>query len=489
MGRFRGIITNLDKIMAKTPKLVLFLVALLLAFPALTTATTEFTADGNITVSAVTFGSTTAEMLVMTGSTAESWTITSGGTFTVTNPGNFMVGSAVAETNVKGIKVTLDGVAVACAKNTTPGTNYVTLPATAGTYTIVPVTTNVANAVIYNTSCGASECASGYSVSGSGADAGCVVTGTGGTTPTCTSWTYSSWGTCSSSGQQTRTVVSSSPSGCTGGSPVTTQSCTPASSSSSSSPGASATPAPAATPAAEETTTTETTPTTTETPTTVATPAATAEKVSTTAGVPATDSAGKVTLEQMTADATAVASADVNQVIAEMGVSRDTAAEKTYSEGIVAKVVTGASVTAEIRNTINNFVTYGTKATKSLGAGERAGVVNSFKAALGKLPTTEADWNDVIKIANGRWPSQISKAAEDKATINFKKVYLRDPDRKNAHDDAAVTVMAYGLRPADRNLNSEKAAIKSFKAIYGYAPSAATAWDVVRAIAYSGATR
>jgi len=49
--------------------------------------------------------------------------------------------------------------------------------------------------------------------------------------------------------------------------------------------------------------------------------------------------------------------------------------------------------------------------------------------------------------------------------------------------------MAYGLRPAGRNLDSEKAAIKYFKAIYGYTPSAATAWDVVRAIAYSGSTR
>ena len=47
------------------------------------------------------------------------------------------------------------------------------------------------------------------------------------TPPTCTSWTYSDWTTCSSSGQQTRTVSTSLPSGCTGGSPVLNQSCTP----------------------------------------------------------------------------------------------------------------------------------------------------------------------------------------------------------------------------------------------------------------------
>jgi hypothetical protein len=43
----------------------------------------------------------------------------------------------------------------------------------------------------------------------------------------CTSFTYSAWSACSSSGTQTRTVTSSSPTGCVGGSPVLTQSCTP----------------------------------------------------------------------------------------------------------------------------------------------------------------------------------------------------------------------------------------------------------------------
>ena len=46
---------------------------------------------------------------------------------------------------------------------------------------------------------------------------------------TCTGFTYSAWtpATCPASGQQTRTVVSSAPAGCTGGNPVLTQACTP----------------------------------------------------------------------------------------------------------------------------------------------------------------------------------------------------------------------------------------------------------------------
>ncbi len=42
---------------------------------------------------------------------------------------------------------------------------------------------------------------------------------------TCSSWTYSAWSACVN-GQQTRTILTSSPSGCTGGSPVLTLSCT-----------------------------------------------------------------------------------------------------------------------------------------------------------------------------------------------------------------------------------------------------------------------
>jgi len=44
--------------------------------------------------------------------------------------------------------------------------------------------------------------------------------------PICTSWTYSAWNTCSTNGQQTRSTSSASPNGCTGGSPVLSQSCT-----------------------------------------------------------------------------------------------------------------------------------------------------------------------------------------------------------------------------------------------------------------------
>jgi hypothetical protein len=138
---------------------------------------------------------------------------------------------------------------------------------------------------------------------------------------------------------------------------------------------------------------------------------------------------------------------------------------------------------------ISYFIHFGTPTTLKIGSGERAGSIDSFQSAFGRLPASLADWQDVIKIANGRWPAQRSAAAEARAKSNFKLVYLRNPDMNNIYDNAAVTVMAYGLRPAARNLNSEKAAIKSFRFIFQRVPATAREWDVVRAIAYSGAKR
>ena len=194
-------------------------------------------------------------------------------------------------------------------------------------------------------------------------------------------------------------------------------------------------------------------------------------------------------IEQILSEAQIVNSGEVGQITTSVGASRDLALETETDEAIVKKVTEGSSPSTETNSKIINFVTYGTISTKILGAGERAGVVNSYKSAFGSLPETESDWADVIKIGNGRWPGKTSQTAEDRALINFKVVYLREPDRTNPHDDAAITVMAYGLRSDNRNLDSEKVAIKTFKSIYGYNPEKATAWDVVRAIAYSGATR
>lgn len=154
-------------------------------------ATNNFVANSNITVAGVTFGAGTADMLILSGSESESWLFSSG-TFTVTNPGSaFQVGSS--DSTVKSIQVSQSGTTLACSENTTPGTSAVTLPTTAGTYTVSPSATTqctslcsaLANVASYNSfpTCGAASCNAGYTLSGSGASATCVAVGGGSWTP------------------------------------------------------------------------------------------------------------------------------------------------------------------------------------------------------------------------------------------------------------------------------------------------------------------
>lgn len=141
------------------------------------------------------------------------------------------------------------------------------------------------------------------------------------------------------------------------------------------------------------------------------------------------------------------------------------------------------------KKTVNDFITYGTKSTQRLGSGERAAVINSYYKAYKKIADSEEEWSDILKIASGRWPKERSSLIEYQASLEFKKVYGRTSNMKNNIDENAIMVMAYGLLPINRNLSSEKSAIKSFEFVYRHKPINALAWNIVRAIAYSGAKR
>ena len=142
------------------------------------------------------------------------------------------------------------------------------------------------------------------------------------------------------------------------------------------------------------------------------------------------------------------------------------------------------------KRAISYFIDAGTPTTIILGAGERAGVLNSYLSVFDKLPREVLEWQDIIKIANGRWPNERNIESEKKATdIAFNTIYKRAPDMDNPNDNAAVTVIAYGLRPANRNMENEKKAIEIYRSIFNASPAEASDWDLVRAIAYSGAVR
>lgn len=147
--------------------------------------------------------------------------------------------------------------------------------------------------------------------------------------------------------------------------------------------------------------------------------------------------------------------------------------------------------------TMSFFVSYGVpSAGDELGAGERAGSIDSWREAKKVyangvfLPYNTGDWGDILKIANGRWPTYIVHDEVEEAVYDeFEQIYKRQPNRENINDDAAVMIMAYGLRPSIRNLDSENIAIGYYKSIFSSDPNTSMEWNIVRAIAYSGAIR
>lgn len=184
----------------------------------------------------------------------------------------------------------------------------------------------------------------------------------------------------------------------------------------------------------------------------------------------------------------------VERFVQEKGIARSDVLEaiaqqkiQAIAESTLPTLPTSKAI--EVRGALTTFIAYGTEPTAKLGAGERAGVVNSYQTAFGKLPETQQDWEDVMKISVGRFPSQTSAEREAAAEATFQKIYLRSSDGVNPNDRAAISIIAYGLRPANRRLASEFVAIRSFKRIYKRVPSSAGDWDTVRCIAYSGAKR
>ena len=194
----------------------------------------------------------------------------------------------------------------------------------------------------------------------------------------------------------------------------------------------------------------------------------------------------EVQLKAIFSEAQTFSFSNVPLLVQALGVLRNQGVEKIGTD-LTRRISPDLSRSLDDR--VIAFIAYGTETTRSLGAGERAGVVNSFKEAFGRFPSSIEDWQEVIKIGNGRWPEERNVDREVDAMRRFERVYLRMPDRLNPSDDAAVMIIAYGLRIGERNVASEKRANDIFFAIFGHRPSTGSDWDMVRAIAYSGASR
>ncbi|MDO8592994.1 MAG: Ig-like domain-containing protein, partial [bacterium] len=145
----------------------------------------------------------------------------------------------------------------------------------------------------------------------------------------------------------------------------------------------------------------------------------------------------QVQIKEIENEAELVHNNDLNSLLANSARARQSGKETEARGKFVAKLkINVRGLSQDDESAITNFITYGTANTKKLGEGERAGVLDSYKAAYGKLPTTKSEWQDALKIAVGRFPGQINAAAEARAKAEFRKIYLRDANLNNEKDKA-----------------------------------------------------
>lgn len=395
-----------------------------------------------ISPAAGTYTSAQSISLAATGSTAICYT-TNGTTPSCTNATTCNVGTmytgAISINSSQTIK------SLACYNNNSAG------PITTSTYVFSCSTASVSNGSVSAYPDCSITCNSGYTLSGGScvAQSGGSSSGGGGgsgSSGTCTNVIYSDWNSVCTGNYQFRSIISSSPSGCT----LTT---------------------------AQQTAVQKNCQAMTTLDTSIIT-----ETSSVTPPV-------SNILNDIASEAQIINTKNTAQLLVHLNNQPNLDMEQAGLIKYDVILNLDKTLTDQEEITINSFIVYGTRTTQRLGAGERAAVINSYFQAYGKLPNNEAEWSDVLKIASGRWPVERSSKAESQAMQEFIRVYRRKANLNNNIDENAIMVIAYGLLPLQRNLNSEQTAIKTFRAIYGHAPVSALAWNIVRSIAYSGATR
>jgi hypothetical protein len=178
---------------------------------------------------------------------------------------------------------------------------------------------------------------------------------------------------------------------------------------------------------------------------------------------------------------------DVYKLLKVINGGRDWKKENDVNVEYVTYLVKDVSGLNGYKAGIINFVAYGTPSTLRLPAKERAGVLLSYKETFKKLPINQAEWTDVILIANGSQPLTVNQTVEELAKKEFRTIYKHQVNMNNRNEAAAVKIIAYGVRPVKVDLEKEKKAIIQFQKIYGFKPMLNGHWNVMRAIAYSGA--
>ena len=183
-----------------------------------------------------------------------------------------------------------------------------------------------------------------------------------------------------------------------------------------------------------------------------------------------------------------ISGGNIGLILSDIQAVRNVKSESSAKAKYLNALIKGQKLTAAQINNLNYFIVYGTPGTVKLGMNERSAVLASYLWTYKKLPITAAQWGDIFNAIFDRLPSTSSLSAENQAKAEFKKIYARVADMKNANDKSTIMIIAYGLRP-NRNLASESNAIKTFRSVYKHTPVNILAWNIVRAIAYGGSAK
>ena len=130
------------------------------------------------------------------------------------------------------------------------------------------------------------------------------------------------------------------------------------------------------------------------------------------------------------------------------------------------------------------FMAYGNIVTSELALRTRAGLVEDFYNVYNYLPEIGEDWNNLMNIYYGIPPVVINER-EDFAAGEFTRIYERIINFAIPEEKRFVDMVAYFLRPTERNLEYEKNALVRYTQVYNSLPGSGQAWSILRAIAYS----
>jgi len=160
--------------------------------------------------------------------------------------------------------------------------------------------------------------------------------------------------------------------------------------------------------------------------------------------------------------------------------TRDLSSEEKAQ--VMSKQLTNEAISAEVVN----FIAYASPAMDvKYNANERKVILQDFQSIYNKLPTTEKDWSNVVKISEGETPTRVI-SAEVKALKEFNKIFRRQVNFQKASEEKFIHQLAYRVRMESRNLYKEGLALAKYIKIYRKVPKDNFTWAIVRSLAYSG---